>query len=315
MSSSQTPPSSPNSSSDFFLRLSREKVETPQPVRKSTRIVTGLTMGVLLGLVYALVTQFINSIFSPDVPFALYPFGLAGNIVASLVIWGVVGVLCAWPDSSITGAVVGCLTTSAAVIMFALVAAPPTTESVMTQFFSTSASLFSFLVFALLNIPLMLLVRLAIDVQGELALQSLWSWRRLRAPLASFLLLGVVMSVLTLYDPNVRQAMVDMHVLIQKGRAVSDAAHLPSALRSVKVNDFLAHAGSNYTLEHTYDERYQRDLATVLDSGGIVIVARFQNGWILACQFDLKYDMPLCKSYEPPLQASKTLVVVSARPK
>ena len=257
LSQSDLSSSTTNNSADFFLQLSQGKQETPPPVQKSTRVITGLIMGMLLGLFYGLVTQFINSIFSPGVPFALYPFGLAGNIIASIVVWSIIGVVCAWPDSAITGAIVGCLAAAIAVIMMALAAKPPSTEPALAQFFSVSANLFSFLVFALLGIPLMLLVRWAIDVQGELALQPFWSWRRLRAPLAALVLLSVAMSILTLDDPNVQQAMVDMHGLIQKGLTASHAAQLPSALRANKVNDFLAHAIPNYTLEHTYEDQYQ----------------------------------------------------------
>ncbi len=294
--------SSPNNSSDFFIQLSQEKEEKPQPVRKSTRIAIGVIIGMLLGVVYGLVTQLTNSIFSPGVPFALYPFGLIGNMIVSIAVWAVIGCLCAWPNSAISGALLGSLSAGTMMIILALVSAPPVAPAAIVQFFSTSTNLFAFVLFALLTIPLLLLIRWAIEVQGELTHLPIWSWRRLRAPLAPCLLLGIVMSVLTLYDENVRQAMVDMNELIQTGLSASDITQIPDPLRSNQVNDFLLYAVPEYTLEHSYYDQYQRDLKAA-DNAGTVIVARFQNGWILACQFYLRHVTPHCKSYDLPKEA------------
>lgn len=186
--------------------------------------------------------------------------------------------------------------------MLALIAAPPSAITTATRFFSVPANLLSFALFALLTTPLMLSVRWAIDIQIELASQPLWSWRRLRGPLAALLLLGAGMSVLTLYSEDVRQAMIQMHGLIQEGLTTSSKNDLPPALNTDDVHDFLVHAKSNYTLEQSYDDQYQRDFAATLSSDGPIILARFQNGWLLACRFSLQFKTLHCKSYELPTE-------------
>jgi hypothetical protein len=298
MSTSQDGPPQDNSA-NYFRRLSQQKEESPQPILKSTRITTGLIIGALLGTTYGFVTQFINSIFTPGVPYALYPFGPVGNLIASVVIWAGIGGLCAAPDSGTYGIMAGSLA-MAGVATIRIWTTLIQTEVWSFQAAITAGTLLSSVIAFLIGIPLMLVVRWAVEVQHELALKPLWAWHRLRAPLAAMALLGVVTGVFTLYPGDVRQGMRGMQALIEQGLNATRPDDFPAALRSDRITDFLTNATRSYTLEQSFDENLRKDVETILYSeftASPLILARFSNGWQLVCLVNSQTKAARCRSY------------------
>ena len=67
------------------------------------RRLTGLLFGAALGLTFGLTSQLTNRILLPGIPLYQPPLGPLGNILASLLAGALLGAICAWPESSITG--------------------------------------------------------------------------------------------------------------------------------------------------------------------------------------------------------------------
>ena len=67
------------------------------------RRLTGLLFGAGLGLMFGVTSQLTNRILLPGIPLYQPPLGPLGNILASVLAGALLGVLCAWPQSSING--------------------------------------------------------------------------------------------------------------------------------------------------------------------------------------------------------------------
>jgi hypothetical protein len=95
--------------------------------------------------------------------------------------------------------------------------------------------------------------------------------------------------------------MARTHALLQSGLHASDASDLPEALQSERVHRFTEHASPNYGL---YWEKENLTRFAIPRPNEIpeykmsVVVARFDNGWVLACLYPLVDAEPRCKSYE-----------------
>jgi hypothetical protein len=101
-----------------------------------------------------------------------------------------------------------------------------------------------------------------------------------------------------IYSPPVQAAFTDMHALIQTGLAVADPADLSPALRDKNTAlGFLDYATPDYTLEHISSGKLVQDLTLPDESGNIVIMARFQQGGILACAYTFLGVRLRCRSY------------------
>jgi len=294
----------PKDPTEFFRALSQEKHKAaPQPIKDSYPRFAGMLLGAALGFVYGLISQGINLVTMPGVPIAQYPFGLVVNCIIYIAGGALVGFACSYPKSSLNGVILGSIT-SMVVILIQWWAAFATSLSGLfqTDFFVAVAPVglpFALGLLFLITVPLMLLLRWTIDIQSELSYRSVRSWERLRLPLV-ILTLSAVAGTLTLYPGNVRQAMSDMHELIQAGLSVSNATDLPRPLREEnEVIDFLAYAGSNYTLERGLDAVLRNDLSVLAEADSEVILARFDHDWTLACLYEPDTSRPICKSYVP----------------
>jgi hypothetical protein len=280
----------------LIRELGRQK-RLPDPPRPALTRWIGVIIGALTGLAFALVAQSTNRIALPGVPFAHYPFGFTGNCLAAAVGGGLCGLLCAWPKGGLNGATLA----GVGMILFLelrawLIQATPLAVMIQTIFspFILLAAALAFIA----ALPLMLLMRWGIDIQGELAHQPVWAWQRVRVPLLVLILAGCA-GYLALYPREVRQALISTHTLIQHGLQAQAQAELPPVLRTQQVREFRNNANSTYTLEESHDNALRQDIVPLADLEDIVIVARFRNGWVLACVFEAGSYYPRCKSYEP----------------
>lgn len=271
----------------------RERATAPPSYSRKVAVI----LGAVMGLGYGLSTQFINSLLSPSIPFTHYPFGIIGNSAASILGMMIVCLLCALPKDSYRGALLGCFASLLLLELRALaIGSTPLTVQLRSEF--SIFALIGIVVELALSIPVMLILRWTIDIQGELFDKPIWSWERIRLPLG-FVAAAIALGFFSLYPTDIREAMANTALLINQGLAASTAADLPTPLRNENnVQDFLYYGEAPYTLELGRYGTFQ-DMSSELPGYLIEVIARFKSGWTVACLYANRLNNPVCKSYGP----------------
>jgi hypothetical protein len=143
----------------------------------------------------------------------------------------------------------------------------------------------------------MAVVRWLVDRQVEARRESAPLLRRLRLPLILAGIAGFA-AIFVLFSADARLELRRTHDMIQAGLAARDAASLPASLQASSVTAFPA-GRSGYTLEWTnveLDRFIELRPAANYDQQAAVI-ARFENGLMLACIFTAPRATPSCGSY------------------
>jgi hypothetical protein len=281
---------------DFFQELARNK-RTPPPANPGRARKIGSLLGGLIGLAYGFVSQSINSLYLPQVAFAHYPFGYAGNILAWTMGGSLVGLACAWPRETVAGGIRGSVAfTCLFELRIGLVQIPQLMAGA-----GSILSLFNFLTLGLVlifSIPLTLLLRVAVEIQNDYADKKWSSWIRLRAPVALLVLAVSVAAIFYRYPSDVLKAMDEINTSIQDTLAANSPDAVPAALRTE--GQFIQEIRASkpaYTIElGDYFEGLD-DQAVLPDA--FVILARFNDGWTLACQYERQATLIDCKSFPP----------------
>ena len=266
----------------------------PSPIATPRyRRVVGLVLGGVIAIVYGGVSQVINRLMLPDVPFTQPPLGLAGNLVLYVACGLAIGLACAWPERSTDGVMRGSLVAVLTIIAQGLIANPLRPgESPLT--FTT---ILGFGLLFITAIPAMMLLRLAVDNQTEALDKPAWAWERSRVPLALAGLI-VIAGAFSIFPDHVQKAFVDLHTLIETGLNAGSSADLPTALRDANgVKGFLNFATADYALEQNSDFDLVSDLSLDNERGNTVLVALFKRGAILACAYNPHGERLRCKSY------------------
>jgi hypothetical protein len=253
----------------------------------------GAILGLAIGLTYGFVSQGINKLSMPDIPYLQYPLGAAGNFLLIVISGIVIGFVCAAPKSSIRGAICA----SVFVVLAVMVQWLASYRAGLAIFPSAQLIIFGLGVLFIVAIPAVLLLRWAIDIQTESTHKPVWAWTRIRIPLVILVLVSLA-GTFQIYLDNVRLAFIDLQALIQAGLSVSNPADLPPALREGdNVIGFLDFATPDYTLEQSSIDKLWTDLTSPAEIGDIVLVARFKRGGILACAYDASGIRLRCRSY------------------
>ncbi|MBI5565664.1 MAG: hypothetical protein HY870_12290 [Chloroflexi bacterium] len=266
----------------------------PRPIATPAyRRRVGLLLGIAIAVMYGFVSQVINKLAMPDVPFSQHPIGLIGNLVIIVISGVAIGLVCAAPERSSNGVV-----RASAVVVLAVIAQALAAYAAFSD--PLPPALVAAIGIGLLYItalPAMMLLRLAIDNQTEALDKPVWAWERIRIPLGILALVSVA-GAFAIYPQHVQTGFVDLQALIQSGLAVRDPADLPSALSEENnVGGFLDFATADYTLEQSLDFDLRSDLTFEDEVGNAIIVARFKRGAILACAYSPTGDRLRCKSY------------------
>ena len=116
---------------------------------RTRRCLVGTLLGAGLGLAYGLVSQWINAVAVPGVPFYQPPFGPLGNTALGLVVGAFLGLVTAWPHDAFVGVLAGC---GAGAVLIELVVL--LTGDVGSRMMAAKATLtlFTFLPFAAIQI-------------------------------------------------------------------------------------------------------------------------------------------------------------------
>ena len=289
------PDSQPDAIVDSFRATWQAKAALPpRPIATPDyRRRVGLLLGVVIALMYGFVSQVINKLAMPAVPFSQHPIGLIGNLALIVISGMAIGLVCAVPDRSSNGVVRASAVVVLAVIAQALAAYVAFSDPLPPALVAA----FGIGLLYITALPAMMLLRLAIDNQTEALDKPAWAWARIRIPLGILALVSVA-GAFAIYPQHVQAGFVDLQALIQSGLAVRDPADLPFALREENnVSGFLDYATAAYTLEQSLDFDLRSDLSFEDEAGNAIIVARFKRGGILACAYSPTGDRLRCKSY------------------
>ncbi|MBP7688945.1 MAG: hypothetical protein KA765_13595 [Thermoflexales bacterium] len=278
----------------FRAAWQAKAVLPPRPIATPKyRRQVGVFLGIVLASVFGFVSQVLNSLALPNVPFIQPPLGLIGNLVIFEFSGFAIGLACAMPNRSSDGVMRGSVASVLAVGVQGLVA---NTGLLGNPILTFPIVLGLGLVF-ITAIPAMMLLRLAIDNQTEALDKPAWSWTRIRVPLG-ILALIIMAGSFSIFPDHVRMGFSDLHALIQTGLSAKSSADLPPALSTQNdVHGFLNFASADYTLRQSSDSDLWIDLGLEDTHGNAVIVAIFKRGGILACVYTFKGNRLRCKSY------------------
>jgi hypothetical protein len=153
-----------------------------------------------------------------------------------------------------------------------------------------------YLPFAAGTLPLLALLRVAVNHQRDWYELHPLAWKRARLPLVLLLLAGGF-GALWLYPPEGRQQLADMDRLIRSGL---QGGELPAPLQDALVGAFAQKAGPRYTLELVTQDlnRYQIPYGLRGQWVPAVVVAHFRSGWALACLYVSPREAPYCRGID-----------------
>jgi hypothetical protein len=256
-----------------------------------SRRLLGLALGGSLALTYSAIQEFTPLVQLAGIPLHQPPLGPWGNTLVWMLTGALLGLISTWTTEPFPAVLAGAFT--GAMILYAL-------TILGGGFQATSAQLLS-LLFMLLPLvgmlaPLVIIIRWTIS-------------RRLAAlqegkPGSGWALAAIVwvvvalLSIINLDPPAATLEIGRMHELIQQGLTANSAEALPEALRAPRVGPFLEQASRNYTLEWTKQDINRFAIPRPANPKAweeAVVVARFDNGWVLACLFPNATAEPLCK--------------------
>lgn len=260
----------------------------------------GLGIGAVTGLAYSLVAQSINLLVMPGIPFYQPPFGPPGNVLLGLLLGALLGFLTAWAETSLKGVLVGSLAGTAVLAL----------ASLLTGENSPQATWLKILGVFLIVIPttgilapVLMLFRWLVNREEEAYLDA----QRMQPPNRIQRVLPPVLVVLaagalgltSMYNGMARIVTPRMFELIESSRGFTSPEALPEALGGENVRHYLENANQPYTLEWSKDDTNQfaipRPNTSTADQS--TVIARFQNGYLLACVFPTPSYEPRCKDF------------------
>ena len=261
------------------------------------RRMLGLAVGIITGVAYGIVSQFINRVALPGIPFYQPPFGPWVNALLWGLGIGALGVVSAWPAGGISGTFLGGAATALVLVGSNLWAIRSQGEVVGALVLT---SFFLWLPLWGLTVPLVAALRWGTGKAHEAYREHLGWSKAIRAPL---LLVLVTMCVggFALLRADARSILVEMHALLQSGIASSGSDQLPAPLAAPEVGDFIAHSASPYTLEWSNRNlnRFRIPRPGLRFDEHSVALAHFDDGWLLVCLYVAPGEVPTCKGFSP----------------
>jgi hypothetical protein len=258
---------------------------------------TGLVLGMLLGLAYGIPSQAINALAVPDVTFYQPPFGMLPNLLICVTVGGLAGLICAWPNSSFLGVMIAAVIGSICLLIAGTLYGGPLAPERIGRLLATMTVLL-LPMFGLLG-AVFTALRWLINKQVEYHIDRTTPLRRLVAPVLLICIIGGL-SAAVQYPPEGHQRIREMDVLIQAGLQASDAASVPPAFAKFG-ETFKQRATSNYMLQWVKSDLVDWRIsqpAGYQEWQLSIAVARFDNGWIVACIFSPDEAPSNCREYD-----------------
>lgn len=269
--------------------------ETRMIARRKYRRKLGCLLGLGVGLLIGLTSQAINPLLVPSVSLYQPPFGAALNILLATVIGVALGLATTWPTGSANGILLGAA--AAALMMGAALFIESEVAGMMGMGQGASLGLL-LLPMAGMILPVTLIFRLAVNRSEEVRRDARHAWQAVGLPVA-VLLAAVSIGFTGVLPAAGRAELLATRQLIDENEGM---ASLPSPLQPPYVHSFTTRAQGEYTLEWT---KYNLN-RFVIPRGSLkneaqhaVAVARFKNGYYLACLYEYPGDTPICRDWWP----------------
>lgn len=251
----------------------------------------GVFFGAWLGGVYALSSQAINWIYLPGIPLAPPAATPAGYVVEYALAGALLGWICSVPENRYVGVLLG---GSFAALLISIMAL----QSVWGgEFFGAALILLlvTFMPLILLMVPIAFVVRLGVDAQ-QVDPERPYLWARRYLIPAFLTVLVIALGGLALYSKDKREAFQYVQAMLQQGQRSDSLEALPEPLQAVR--GFMENARGDYQL--SWSDRVDTFFGPVPDGPELsqfLIIARFENGYALACVFSANRPAPNCADY------------------
>lgn len=267
--------------------------EAPAEVDRRRRLF-GLGLGALLGFVYAAISQGVNSAALPGISLYQPPLGFWGNIGLSALWGGVLGLVVAWPYSTMAGVVAASLLNALVTTVRGLLGIQDNPGRLAVTALFLGAPI------VILTIPVMVALRWAVNGLMEMHGRPLPPLERWRRPL-NLALITAVVAALSLYHAQARIALQRTDEMLRAGLMAADPEAMPEALRR-GAGDFRQRASKFYTLEWTETDldRFIELRPAANYSEHSAVIARFDNGWTLVCLYPTVDSRPNCRAMAVP---------------
>lgn len=251
----------------------------------------GFLSSLLLGLIYTLVSQYINTIFLPDVPLYAPPPGRFALIILGTLMIGVMGLIAAWPEEALPGVFLSALMGSVVTSIWSVYNQPG------NRIVSFILLFLIFLPRLFFYIPLGALVRWTIS-KWETA--SIYEKKPLSGCLNTLVIsviLAGVAGAFSLHSAEVRQALNTTNQLVQAGLDAPTLDDVPAPLQNVDL--FVNYAKGDYQLRVGTDPDLLPVQRPVADYGVTesLIIIYFENTYFFGCVFTPPSKVPVCGDF------------------
>jgi hypothetical protein len=251
----------------------------------------GIFFGALLGGVYAFASHMINVIYLPGIPL-LPPSGTFSTYLLEYIFLGaLLGFISALPEARLAGVALGGFATATGSVFFTLLnqwGTPNFGSTLITM-------LYTYLPLVVLMMPLAFVIRVCVDAQEpDPDNPHLWA-RRFIVP-GLVVLVVVLVGSFSLYSSNTRAAVKHMDNLLRVGMRASSMEDLPAPLRDVQ--GFSENAQGEYGLRYSDNiEQFFGPRPAGAELSQFLVIARYQNGFALACIFSENRVVPTCANH------------------
>lgn len=262
----------------------------------------GVLFVTAIGLAYGIFSQTINHLFMPGIPLYQPPFGALGNIILAGLVGASLGYLIASSESGGVGVLWGSLLGGAFIAIATLLTGRAEGEILWRKI---AAVAIIFAPTAALLAPVLILFRWVIgrEVESYRNASKGYSYARFqRYALPTVLVLAAgALGLSSMYNDLGRAVTPSMQSLIQQGRQAAGVEMLPEPLRPPDVKYFIKQKDTRYTLQWDKDDQNRFAIPRPAGSGfdQSTVIARFDNGYLLACMFPGKTGQPTCKDFLP----------------
>jgi len=261
---------------------------------EKSRRTLGAVFGAAMGLVYALVAQYINTLLLPGIPVYQPPPGRYTIMLLTVVLGGLLGLIAAWPEDAIPGVLYSSLAGIGVTSIYSMLLSEGGSDQVFGMLL---VFIFTFLPRALLFVPMSAMIRWAVGV-WQVELQTVtFSIRKLALSLGLVLLLSGMVGLFSLYPRQGRDALRTTNALIQQAQESTSADILPEEIKGVY--GFSQAGVGSYTLRLSDDPDRLPITRPITDYNEAVyaVLVRFENGYRFACVYVRSDIPPTCRVY------------------
>lgn len=260
------------------------------PFPATQRRVLGFALGGGMGLLYALVSQFINPVVMTGIPLYQPPPGPFVRALGGMAGGAILGLLAAWPREGLTGVVVSAMAGAAAISLTTLAAALRRGEFV-APFLVT---VYTFLPRLFFYLPHSALVRWGISEWREAGPPPPFELRRHGWAALVTMGLAALVGGCSLRSDEARQAMIAMDRLLQGAAQAASTDDLPKPLQ--RVEGFLPEASGDYSLQWSEELDEFQGVRPITEEAReeTLIIIRYESGLTFQCIFTPPVPDPSC---------------------